>query len=609
MNFLFLERAKNVTSLETASRRLDREANGSGEKVYSFGEYRLIPARQLLLRGSYPVRVGTRALDLLRLLVERQGELVSEEQLIGHAWPDTFVHESNLKVNIAALRRTLLQGRSELPFIATIPGRGYRFVTPVRVETETLPAFALPQAGSPHDHLPPSRALIGRDEDISDLAAELIATGFLTIVGPAGVGKTAAAVTVARQVAEHYEDGVRFIDFSMIGDARLVCPAIASSIGASGPLADLLCGILEALRGQRSLLVFDNCEHLLTSISLVADQIRSALPDIGILATSREPLRSQFETIHSLPPLPYPDEGPTMSLEDALSFSAVELFVARANEATGYELSAPDVQAVTAICRKLDGVPLAMELAASRLASEDSATLLRRLELGFDVLNYGPRNAPARHQTLVATLDWSYRLLSDREAKVLRWLSVFAGAFTLDDIVALGAGLDVPADDLVRCVGNLATKSLVSSRLSEGRVLYRMLGATRAYAGERLRQAGEEPRILARHAVVLLSLFERAEQEWPWRAAQDWTACYAPRLSDLLKAIDWALGQDGAVTIGLRLTCLAAPLWDQLSLTSESLSRLQLALDLAKSCPGYARDETFVRARSLLVRWRDTQAA
>jgi predicted ATPase/DNA-binding winged helix-turn-helix (wHTH) protein len=577
--------------------------------VYSFGDYRLIPARQLLLRGSCPVRVGTRALDLLRLLVERQGELVSKEQLIGHAWPDTFVHESNLKVNIAALRRTLLQGRSELPFIATIPGRGYRFVTPVRVETEALPAFAPPQAGLPHDYLPPPRALIGRDEAISDLAAELVATGFLTIVGPAGVGKTAAAVAVARQVAEHYEDGVRFIDFSTIGDARLVCPAIASSIGASGALADLLCGILEALRGQRSLLVFDNCEHLLTSISLVADQIRSTLPDIGVLATSREPLRSQFEAIHSLAPLAYPGESPAMSLKDALSFPAVELFVVRANEATGYELSDADVQAVTAVCRKLDGIPLAMELAAPRLASDDPTALLCRLEQGFDVLNYGPRNAPARHQALVATLDWSYRLLSDREAKVLRLLSVFAGAFTLDDVIALGASLDVPADDLVRCVGNLATKSLLSSRLSEGRLLYRMLGATRAYAGERLRQAGEESRVLASHAAVLLSVFERAEQEWPWRSAQDWTACYAPRLNDLLKAIDWALGQDGALTIGLRLTCLAAPLWDQLSLIRESLSRLQLALELTRGRPGYARDDTFVRARSLLALWQDTQAA
>ncbi len=572
-----------VVTLETRSARADGEVftAASGEKVYSFGDYRLIPQRQLLLRGAFPVRLGTRALDLLHLLVERQGELVSKEQLIGFAWPGTFVHESNLKVNIASLRRALPQARSELPYIVTVPGRGYRFVAPVRIDLEQKPPVVAPPPGL--DNLPPLHDLFGREEDIAELSARLLSTGFLTIVGPAGVGKTSVAVAVARHVADQFSDGACFVDLAAIGDARLVCPAIASSLGAGGNLSDMLSGIVEALRGQRRLLILDNCEHVLAATCMVADHIRSVLPDIGILATSREPLRSQFETVHLLAPLRCPPEGRRVDREEALAYSAVALFVTRAGAATGFSPTDADIPVVVDICRRLDGIALAIELAAPRLASQDTTTLLQLLEQNFELLNYGPRNAPARHQTLLATLDWSYRLLSDREAAVLRLLSVFAGGFCLDDVLALGLPLDIPADDIARCVGNLATKSLLSTSFSDGKIQYRLLDATRTYAAERLRLAGEQPAALASHAAFLLRVFERAEQEWHWRLVEEWTAAYAPRINDLRKAIDWAFGPQGEPELGLWLTAAAIPLWDELSLVGESRLRVRRALRNAEA--------------------------
>ncbi len=376
-----------------------------GDRAYRFGNYRLLPGRQLLLRGDHPVRLGTRALDLLRLLVERPGELLSKAELISFAWPNTFVHEDNLKVNIALVRRALAQSGSDMPYIATVPGRGYRFVAMVRVESDA-PGGALPAAAPfPRDDLPGSSSIIGREDDIARIVDTLDWRRFLTIVGPAGVGKTTVAMAAARQAAEHYPDGVSFIDFAAIGDPQLLTTAIASGIGLSGNLKDLLVGIVDALRGRRKLLIFDNCEHVLKAASVVAEHIHAAVPDIAILVTSREPFRSRAETIYRLPPLSCPAEDEGIDHDEAMTFPAVALFAARAGEVTGFRMSDADAPIVARICRRLDGIPLAIELAAPRLLSCDVKTLLDLLERSFELLSYGPAHAPVRQQTLLATLD------------------------------------------------------------------------------------------------------------------------------------------------------------------------------------------------------------
>jgi predicted ATPase/DNA-binding winged helix-turn-helix (wHTH) protein len=580
-----LETGNQASEATTSGTLADRQAAehvSCGERVLSFDDYDLVPQRRLLLHAGSPVRVGTRALDILCLLVEQRGELVSKEQLMSFAWPDTYVHESNLKVNIAALRRALPSPNPQLPYIATVPGRGYRFIAQVRIGTEVSAAAEPLVAGAPNLVLPASPAIIGRDDDVAALTISLALSRFLTIVGPAGVGKSVVALAVARRAADRFESGAVFVDLSTIGDPRLVCPAIASALGASGHASDLLAGIVDILRHQRRLLILDNCEHVVCATSVVAAHLRSVLPEIGILATSREPLRSQHESVHSLAPLACPPEGQDLGRDAALAFPAVALFVARANEAVGYELDRADVAAVAAICRRLDGIPLAIELAAPRLASHDVRGLLERLEQSFEWLNYGPRNAPARQQALLATLDWSYRLLSDHEAMALRLLSVFAGSFSLEDAVGLAGDSQLLDADLAWCVGNLAAKSLLASSFADGQLRYRLLQATRSYAAERLRQAGEEPWALMRHAELVLQFFERAEHDWRWRLPSDWSAVYTARLNDLRKAIDWALSAPSTAGIGLRLTAAAIPLWEGLSLVAESRLRVGRALACAQ---------------------------
>ncbi|HEY8337089.1 MAG TPA: winged helix-turn-helix domain-containing protein [Tardiphaga sp.] len=564
---------------------MEARLSTDADVVYAFGKYRFLPRRHLLVCGEAPVRVGARALDLLQLLIERQGELVSKSDLIRFAWPDTFVHESNLKVNIAALRRALQQDGNELPYIVSVSGRGYRFAVPARLETTPGSTWTAPFVDQFEASLPALPHPLGRDDDIAALAAAVGNEGVVTIVGPAGVGKTTVAVAAARQLAERLPHGACFVDLAMINDPQLVCAAIASALGLSTGLADLLVGIVAALRNANRLLILDNCEHVLSTAASVAAHIRESVPHVGIIATSREPLRVRLETVYRLPPLPCPAPDMLVDGTQAMAFPAIALFVTRAQEANGYCMSDDDAPAVAEICRRLDGVPLAIELAAPRLQTYDAATLLQHLNRSFGLLNHGPRNAPLRHQALQTTLDWSYRLLSDAEARLLRMLSVFAGAFSRDDVLAVASELKTPPSDSAACLENLSSKSLVAQDHAGGRLQHRLLDATRSYARERLRAEGEHRRTCEAHARYLQRLFGQAEAEWARLPREDWLAKYSPRVHDLRKAIDWAFCADGDPEIGIQLTVAAIPLWDELSSVGESSQRVRTALQAAKALP------------------------
>lgn len=551
---------------------------GDPETIYCFGDYRFVPNRQLLSRDGRPVPIGTRALDLLHLLVARSGEVVSKQALIDFAWPNIFVHPSNLKVNVATLRRALRQTDSALPYIATVPGRGYRFVAPVRVYGDSAER-SLPEpieVGS--THLPPLPALIGRADVLSRLSGRLFAAGLLTIVGSAGVGKTTIAVATARQVEHRYKDGVCFVDLAAIGDPQLVAMTIALSLGVGANSTNVLAGLIEALRDKHLLIVLDNCEHVLSVASAVAEQLRSALPDTHILATSREPLRSRAETVYRLPALQCPEEGRSVDAADTMAFPATELLVTRAKEAHGFQLDDVNAPAIAAICRRLDGIALAIELAAPRLAVCDPTSLLRLLEQSFEPLNLGSRTAPVRHQTLLATLDWSYRLLSSDEVRLLRLLSVFTSTFSLDDAIGIAGHIDATEEDVAAITESLVSKSLLSVAYEVGGLRYRLLDSTRSFAAERLRAEEELPQALASYAHYLLRVFELAEAEWHWRAREEWTARYGHRTNDLRKAIEWAFGESGEPQVGVRLTSAAIPLWDELSTVGESRLRVERAL-------------------------------
>jgi predicted ATPase/DNA-binding winged helix-turn-helix (wHTH) protein len=462
------------------------------EKAYRFGDFRLVPGRQLLLRGAEPVRLGSRALDLLLLLVEHAGEVVSKEQLIRFAWPSTFVDESNLKVNISTLRSALGCDQAATAYIATIPGRGYRFVAKVRGEADADAWSGETARARKTQALPPPKRLFGRATEIAGLAQDLATTGSLTLTGPAGVGKTAVAVEVARAMAWRYEYGATFIDFTATADPRLVAPLIAAALGLGASAPDPLSAILDGLSGGSRLLVLDNCEHLSSAIGLVVDQIRTRLPDVAVLCTAREPLGYRSEGLRRLATLAYPEDN-LIDLDAAMANPSIALFVDRARAASGYDLDEADIPFIAGICRRVDGVALAIELAALHVAQHPPAAILARLAQDFDILAYGPRAAPLRQQGLMTAIEWSYRLLSDAEAAVFRLASVFTRAFTCEEAIAVAGGAGLSPEDVARCVGNLASKSLLQPRFVSGRLAYVMLNAERHYASKRLRQAGEGP--------------------------------------------------------------------------------------------------------------------
>ena len=462
-------------------RRPPPSAAVAAERAYSFGAFRLIPHRQLLLHGAVPVSVGSRAFDLLHMLLDHGGEVVSKTRLIAFAWPDTFVSESNLKVNISALRAILAQFEPETPFIATIPGRGYRFVAPVNVDADSGLAPSAPTSLARLRNMPPLKALIGRDADIADLCRDLATTGLLTVTGAAGVGKTALAVAAARLMADHYEDGACFVDFATITDPRLVAPVIAAALGLGHNPSDPVQMIVDLLRGGGRLLVLDNCEHLSNAIRAVVDEIWASLPDLSILCTARERLGCDAERVRRLAPLPYPRQGP-LQQPVATDNPAVALFLARARSSSDQELSPGELAMVGEICRHLDGLPLAIELAALQTASQTVGEVLSRLAQDYDFLNHGPRNAPSRQQGLMTSIAWSYRLLSDAEAAVFQLASVFAEPFTCDELIAISGRLELSPEDAARCVSNLAAKSLLETTFLSERLRYRMLNVVRHYA-------------------------------------------------------------------------------------------------------------------------------
>ncbi|WP_310197496.1 winged helix-turn-helix domain-containing protein [Ancylobacter sp. 3268] len=554
--------------------------------IYIFGPFRLAPGRQLLLRNGLQVRIGGRALDILTLLVRRPGEVVTKNELIEFVWPNTFVLEANLKVNVAALRKILSEEASEA-YIATVAGRGYRFVASVEIERDRMtPAPQLVSRGA--KSLPKAPSLIGRAGEIEQIISAVSAARSVSIVGPGGVGKTAIALAVAHRLSDVYAHGVAFIDLSTVGDAQYAIAAIASGVGVRQRSEDTLSEVIDLLHGREMLLILDNCEHLISAVTTVVNRLLDAIPTIAILATSREPLRTMSEQIYRLPTLAVPERSASIGADEAMGFGAVQLFVARAQERDAYALSEEDAPLICAICQRLDGIALAIELAASKAPAYGVPALARMLEQRFLLVGNGERAAPLRQQTLLATLDWSYRLLAEDEATLLRLLSVFAGAFRLQDAVAVlePAGLD--AAWTIDTLERLTHKSMVCAEYRDGRLTYRLLKSTRAYAMERLADSAEQDSALKRHAWHILTLFEQAAEEWEWREKPEWMADYADRVDDLRNTMARAFGPNGDRMLGIRLTAAAIPLWNELSSMGEMQSRVERALLAIReigSCP------------------------
>ena len=513
-------------------------------RSFAFGPFTLVPERQLLMRGDAPVRIGGRALDILVALIERPGELVSKRELMARVWPRTVVEEANLKVNVAALRRTLGDGGpDDARYIATVTGRGYQFIAPVTTSDSSDLALTSAAATTRRHNLPTGTTrIVGRADAIDAIRRDFEVSRLVTIVGPGGIGKTTVALAVAELALGSFRDGVWLVDLALLKDPNLAPNTIATAIGLSGNSVNTLSALCESLRDREMLLVLDSCEHIIDAAASCASKILAEAADVKVLVTSREPLLVPGERVRRLSGLGTPPSSPHLNAEEALTFPAIQLFVDRATDRLeSFKLSDSDAPTVAEICRRLDGLALAIEFAATRVDSFGVGGLLKQLNDRFRLL-IGRRAGPERHRTLTATLDWSYSLLSDSEAALLRAVSVFAGVFDIDGASAVA---DVAPAETAERLAQLAAKSLLATDLDADHIAYRLLETTRTYCLERLRVSGEDHAVRQRHAEHMCTTLERAASEWAQRPAGEWGSAYGRVIDDLRGALTWT-GRDAA---------------------------------------------------------------
>jgi predicted ATPase/DNA-binding winged helix-turn-helix (wHTH) protein len=532
----------------------------------------------MLLADGAPVELGSRALDVLLVLIEAKGAPVSKDELLSRVWPGAVVDEHNLTVQVNALRRALGADRD---LIRTIPRLGYCFTGAISDGATKGPAAAVPQRLSSPSNLPASvESLIGRAAELDELRDLQARCRLLTLTGPGGIGKTRLALELARQLSGRFEDGVWLVELAPLTDPEMVPVTIAAVLGLQlGVGAHSPERLGAALAGRNMLLVLDNCEHLIEAAARSAEALLRAAESLRILATSRELLRVDGEFNFRVPPLAVTNET-TTDADIISTCGAVELFLARARGANvRFTAGAADLRVIGTICRRLDGIPLAIELAAARAASLGIDTVATRLDDRLGLLTGGRRTALPRHQTLRAALDWSYDLLSEPERSVLRCLAIFAGDFTLAAASAVASGEGTAGTQALECMIDLVTKSLVAGDHTPGERYFRLLATTRAYAFEKLEESGDLEAVSRRHAEYYLRLFRDAERQWETGNAAEWAATYGRHVGNLRAALSWCFSSTGDAAMGVALAAASAQLWLELSMLVECCAWTGKALE------------------------------
>jgi predicted ATPase/DNA-binding winged helix-turn-helix (wHTH) protein len=454
--------------------------------------------RQLFLNGQ-PLRVGTRAFDILELLIDANGQLVSKEALFAHVWPKTVVEESNLQVQISALRKLLGDDKD---LLKTVPGLGYRLACESDTESRVTKPRHAPELAE-HHHQPHNiplacAPLIGREQALMDVQMALGSAPLVTLVGTGGIGKTQLGLEVARAQLASF-DTVRHVNLSSVEREESTLGAICNALESACPEGETSLEPLIRSIGLRDLLiVLDNCEHVIQQAATICEALIQANPHLRILATSREPLRARFEQVYRVPPLDVPPDLTTD--DDVLRCSAVQMFLSRTRACDpNFRTDSNNIRLIGTICRRLDGVPLALELAAARVTTLGMGELAAQLDDRFRILTDGLRTAPARQQTLKAALDWSYRFLCSRERTVLRRIGIFHGNFPLSAACAIAALEDLSTEDVTEAIAGLVSKSLLMFGSNGAAMNYHLLETTRAYALQMLAEAGESEAMLRQH--------------------------------------------------------------------------------------------------------------
>jgi len=544
--------------------------------VYEIGPFRLDGKAGVLTHDGVATPLGARGVSVLAALVGRAGEYLERSVILEAAWPGIVVEEANLTVQISAIRRVLARVAGGERWIETLTRRGYRFVGPV-VEVNGNPWPPAPP-GRERSNLPQLlKSFIGRERELTEIKKLLPGTRSLTLTGTGGIGKTRLALQAAAELRNAYRDGVWFVDLAPLVDPELVPNALAQVLGVKESVGQPLVKTLsDHLRLLELLVVLDNCEHVLDACARLAETLLRESAGVTVVATSREPLRIGAERTYPLGTLPLPD--PQADARSIAESDSVRLFVDRARQhRPGFDLQDQRARAVAEICVRLDGIPLALELAAARVAVLPVEQIVRLLDQRFRLLASGSRSDLPRHQTLHALLDWSYELLDEAERQFFARLSVFADGWTLAAAEVVGAGDVITQDDAVYLLIALVEKSLVVADDDGDR--YRMLETVREYAREKLAMTGGANAVRERHCQFFLALAENAEPNLAGPEQASWLQRLEDEHDNLRSALEYCVAAPGS-DAGLRLCSALHWFWIMRGFRAEGLDWCVRVLDI-----------------------------
>jgi predicted ATPase/DNA-binding winged helix-turn-helix (wHTH) protein len=554
--------------------------------IYVNGEWEVDLTRQEMRVRGAAVPLGRRALEIVIVLIQAEGRVVTKDELMDRIWPGAIVGDNALQVHISAVRKALGTDRSMLE---TRFGRGYRLRGDWQLRDTGAPAEADDPAAEPLRPGQPAQSnfpgtpgsLVGRTVALLQVQTLLSAYRAVTLVGPGGIGKTSLALDVGRRLLAELNGEVWLVELASLSDPAMVPSVTASVLGlrlGSGEITEST--VAQAIGGTRMLLVLDNCEHLIDAAARLAESVVRLCPRATVLATSRENLRIDGEHVYRVPPLDVPPEGPGEP-DSILSHSAVQLFTTRMRAAGSQGTPAPDdLAAIAAICRHLDGIPLAIELAAARAVALGPRQVAARMQDRFRLLTTGRRTALPRHQTLAAALDWSHDLLTGDEQTTLRRLAVFAGDFPLEAAEAVVPDPGEPAAMIADSLASLVAKSLAGVESAAVPARYRLLETTRAYAQGKLEAAAEQYAVCRRHAAYYLDVLKSGAAAREPDGSPTPTRQTRLLVDEVSAALDWAFSPPGDKPLGVNLTVAAIPLWMRSTLVAECRRRVEQAIDV-----------------------------
>jgi predicted ATPase/DNA-binding winged helix-turn-helix (wHTH) protein len=570
-----------------------------------FGPFVFWPAARRLEKDGVPIRLGGRALDILTILIDAAGKIVSYQELQDRVWQNINVDPTSLRVQMMALRKALREGETAGQYIATIAGRGYCFVAPV---LRPLPELDVP-AREDRIVLPKLVPLVGRDETVSSVIARLVESRFVTVTGTGGVGKTAVAVAVAHALVPAFEGAVYFVDLSAAASPQAALAILGHTALASPiDLGESAQQIVEALRGRRTLLVLDCVDRLTKSMAKLATSILSETKEVHVLATSREILGGKGEAVIALPPLAYPDNRACLNLDRVNDYAAVRLLLDLVTrEAGGLRPGPDDVHALALMAAQLEGLPLALELAAGSIVRSGVAQTASIIGSRFALFLNNPFAGVPRHLSLNATLEWSYSQLTAEERTIFRNLSVFAGGFSLEGIRDVAAGPDMDRQSVAAAAAALEAKSLMYRQEDTEQPRYSVLDTTRAFALSKLLDSGDEKTIRRRHAEYITAYMIEANSAARGLRIFRGSDRVAANIHNICVALEWCFSPSGDTMLGARLAAESGAVFITLLMNEEGLRWLKLALSKLDDHWAGTKLELHIRVAiiSCLIRWSD----